>query len=74
MVEGRIAKFYQEVCLLEQPFIKDPDILVKDLLLQQTAKMGEKIAIRRFTRFELGEGIEKRQEDFAAEVMKEINR
>ncbi|HHV63505.1 MAG TPA: translation elongation factor Ts [Peptococcaceae bacterium] len=74
MVEGRIEKFYKEVCLLEQPFIKDPDITIKDLLLQKIAKMGEKIVIRRFARYEMGEGIEKRQDNFVEEVMKEMNR
>lgn len=74
MVEGRIEKFYKEVCLMEQSFIKDPDVAIKDLVLEKTSKIGERIVIRRFTRYELGEGIEKRQDDFAAEVMKEINR
>ncbi|NLI93274.1 MAG: translation elongation factor Ts [Peptococcaceae bacterium] len=74
MVEGRVEKFYKEVCLLEQPFIKDPDIVIKDLVMQKIAKIGEKIAIRRFARYELGEGIEKRQDNFADEVMKEMNR
>ena len=74
MVEGRIEKFYKENCLLEQSFIKDPDRTVNQLLLEATAKIGERIVVRRFTRYELGEGIEKRQEDFAAEVMKEMNR
>lgn len=74
MVEGRVEKFYKEVCLMEQPFIKDPDMEVKDLVLQKTAKIGEKISIRRFARYELGEGIEKRQENFADEVMKEMNK
>lgn len=74
MVEGRVEKYYKEVCLMEQPFIKDPDIMVKDLLMQKVAKIGEKISIRRFSRYEMGEGIEKRQDDFAGEVLKEINR
>lgn len=73
MVEGRIDKFYKEVCLMEQPFIKDPDIVIKDLVVQKVAIIGEKISIRRFARYELGEGIEKRQDNFADEVMKEIN-
>lgn len=72
MVEGRIEKFFREVCLMEQSFIKDPDILIKDLVISKIAKIGEKIAIRRFERYELGEGIEKRQENFADEVMSEI--
>lgn len=74
MVDGRIEKFYKEVCLLEQPFVKDPDKSVRDLVLDKTAKIGERIVVRRFTRYELGAGIEKRQDDFAADVMKEINR
>ena len=74
MVEGRISKFYKEVCLMEQEFVKDPDKTIHDLVLEKTAKIGERIVIRRFTRYELGEGLEKRQEDFAAEVMKEMNR
>lgn len=74
MVEGRVEKYYKEVCLMEQPFIKDPDVLVKDLLIEKVAKIGEKIAIRRFARYEMGEGIEKREDNFADEVMKEIKR
>jgi elongation factor Ts len=73
MVDGRIEKFYKEVCLMDQPFVKDPDKSVRDLVLDKTAKIGERIVIRRFTRYELGAGIEKRQDDFAADVMKEIN-
>ncbi|OPY59066.1 MAG: Elongation factor Ts [Pelotomaculum sp. PtaU1.Bin035] len=68
MVTGRIEKYYKEVCLMEQPFIKDPDIAVKQILTEKIAKIGEKISIRRFARFELGEGIQKRQNDLAAEV------
>lgn len=74
MVEGRIEKYYKEVCLMEQAFVKDPDKSINDLVLEKTAKIGERIVVRRFTRYEMGEGIEKRQEDFAAEVMKEVNR
>lgn len=74
MVEGRIEKFYKEVCLLEQPFVKDPDKTVKELVMAMTAKIGEKISVRRFVRWEMGEGLEKRQDDFAAEVAKEMNR
>ncbi len=69
MVTGRIEKYYKEVCLLEQPFVKDPDKTISDLNTESIAKIGENIAIRRFTRYQLGEGIEKKQEDFAAEVM-----
>lgn len=69
MVTGRIEKYYKEVCLLEQPFVKDQDKTISDLITESIAKIGENIAIRRFTRYQLGEGIEKKQEDFAAEVM-----
>ena len=69
MVEGRIEKYYKEVCLLEQPFIKNPDITVKELITESIAKIGENINVRRFVRFQLGDGIEKQENDFAAEVM-----
>jgi elongation factor Ts len=68
MVEGRLRKYYKEVCLLDQPFVKDPDKSIDQLLNEFTAKIGEKISIRRFVRWQVGEGIEKKQEDFAAEV------
>jgi elongation factor Ts len=72
MVEGRLEKFFKERCLMEQPYIKDPDKTVKDLLHETIAKIGENITIRRFARFEVGEGIEKEESDFAAEVMSQI--
>lgn len=68
MVEGRIEKYYKEVCLLEQPFIKDPDITVNQLVTEKIATIGENITVRRFVRFERGEGLEKRSDDFASEV------
>ncbi|MCI0527679.1 MAG: translation elongation factor Ts [Nitrospira sp.] len=55
IVQGKLEKFFEEVCLLEQPFIKDPGIKVRDLLTQKIAKIGENIRIRRFTRYRLGE-------------------
>ena len=55
IVEGRLQKYYQEVCLLEQPFIKDPDTTIQDVLTEISAKLGEHIAIKRFARFRLGE-------------------
>ena len=64
MVEGRINKYYKEVCLIEQPFIKDPDQTVQNIL-------GD-VKVRRFTSYQLGEGLEKRNEDFAAEVAAQI--
>lgn len=74
MVEGRIEKFFKENCLLEQEFIKDPDKTVQQLIHEHVAKIGENINVRRFTRYELGEGIEKQESDFAAEVMSQIQR
>ena len=72
IVEGRLGKFYEQICLLEQPFIKDPAIKVKDLLNEKISKIGENIVIRRFVRYEVGEGLEKREEDFAEEVAKQM--
>ena len=72
MVEGRIDKYYKEVCLLEQPFIKDPDKTIQQVLTEKIATIGENISIRRFVRFEKGEGIAKKEENFADEVMKQI--
>ena len=71
MVEGRIKKYKKEICLLDQPFVKDPDKTIQDLLNEQVGKIGEKISIRRFTRYEMGEGLEKRQDDFQKEVMEQ---
>lgn len=72
MVEGRLDKFYEEICLMDQKFIKDGDKTINELLTDLAAKIGENIRIRRFTRYELGEGLEKRNEDFAEEVAKQI--
>ena len=68
IVSGRIDKFFKEICLLEQPFVKDPDQTVEKLQTELVSSIGEKISIRRFVRFEVGEGMEKKSEDFAAEV------
>lgn len=70
IVAGRLEKFITEICLLEQPFIKDPDITVGKLVKQTISQFGENISVRRFTRFEMGEGLQKRQECFAAEIAK----
>ena len=72
IVEGRMDKFFSEICLLDQPFVKDPDKTVGQLLTELISKIGENIVIRRFVRFERGEGIEKKEENFAEEVMKQI--
>ncbi len=68
ILTGKIDKFASEICLLEQSFIKDEEKTVGQLLTEKTAETGEKITIRRFARYSLGEGIEKVQTDFAAEV------
>ncbi len=68
IVEGKIEKFYKENCLLEQPFVKDPDKSVEDIVTEAIAALGENISIRRFTVFKVGEGIEKEAADLAAEV------
>jgi elongation factor Ts len=74
MVEGRIQKYFKEVCLLEQPFVKDPEKTVKTLVMEKTAEIGEKIAIRRFTRYEMGEGLEKKEDNFVEEVMSQTSK
>ena len=73
IVAGRISKYYEENCLLEQSYVKDPERKVKDLLADKVATLGENIKIRRFVRYEMGEGLAKKEETFAEEVMKQIN-
>jgi elongation factor Ts len=72
MVEGRLNKYFEENVLLEQSFIKDPDKTVQELLSEKIATIGENISIRRFVRFELGEGLEKKQDNFVEEVMAQV--
>jgi elongation factor Ts len=72
IVEGRLSKFFQENCLLEQPFIKDDSKTVETLVKEMIALIGENITVRRFVRFELGEGLQKREDNFAEEVMKQV--
>jgi len=71
MVQGRIKKFYKEVVLLEQEFVKDPSKTISTLISDAINKIGEKISIRRFVRFQMGEGLEKRKDDFVEEVKKQ---
>ena len=71
IVEGQIKKWMKEICLVDQPFVKDTDKTIGDLTSSLVAKLGENIKIRRFVRFELGEGLEKKQDDFVAEVAKQ---
>jgi len=68
IVEGRMGKFFEDVCLLEQKFVKDDSKTVQDLLTEAVSRIGENIQIRRFTRYSLGEGLARKEEDFAAEV------
>ncbi|HEV2800594.1 MAG TPA: translation elongation factor Ts [Pyrinomonadaceae bacterium] len=68
IVEGRLNKFYEEAVLLDQPFVKDPAKTVGDLLTERVSKTGERITVRRFTRYKMGEGLAKRDEDFGNEV------
>ena len=74
MVVGRIKKYYEDFCLLEQPFVKDPGKTVSTLITEAIAAIGEKITVRRFVRFEMGEGIEKRKDDLAEEVEKQVSK
>jgi elongation factor Ts len=68
MVDGQVSKWIKEICLLDQSFVKNPDKTINDLLQELIAKIGENMKVRRFVRFELGEGLEKKKNDFAAEV------
>src|SRR5438094_28745 len=68
IVEGRLNKFYEEAVLLDQPFVKDPTKTVGELVTDKVAKTGEKITIRRFTRYKMGEGLQRRDDDFGGEV------
>jgi len=68
IVEGRLKQFYEESVLLDQPFVKDPAKTVAELVTEKVAKTGEKITIRRFTRYKMGEGLDRREEDFGNEV------
>jgi len=72
IVEGKMNSIFKEVCLLEQPFIMNGDLTVQQYLSQKTAEIGEKLSIRRFTKYVLGEGLQKRQDDFAAEVAAQV--
>lgn len=68
IVEGKIETYYKENCLLDQAFVKDPSQTIKQLVVETTAKCGEKVAIRRFVRYEMGEGLEKKVDNFAEEI------
>ncbi|VBB08064.1 elongation factor ts signature 2 [Lucifera butyrica] len=74
MITGRVEKFYKEICLMEQPFIKDPDKTITQVINDSIVKIGENISVRRFTRYQLGEGLTKKSSDFAAEVMAAVKK
>ena len=73
MVEGRIKTFYDENCLLCQKFVNDPSKTVEQLVIEATAQIGEKISVRRFTRYEMGEGLQKKEENLADEVQAQVD-
>ncbi|NLG30409.1 MAG: translation elongation factor Ts [Clostridiaceae bacterium] len=74
IVDGRIEKYYQEVCLLEQAYIRDDSKTCEQLIKEMIGKIGENIQVRRFVRYEMGEGLEKKNEDFAQEVAAQLNK
>lgn len=74
MVEGRVKKYYDEFCLLNQAFVKDPSITIEKLVKKYSDEMGKTLSIKRFTRFEMGEGLEKKSNDFAAEVAAQMKK
>ncbi|HMS40035.1 MAG TPA: translation elongation factor Ts [Pyrinomonadaceae bacterium] len=68
IIEGRLNKYYEENVLLDQAFVKDPSKTIDELVKEKISSIKENISIRRYTRYKMGEGIEKKQDDFAAEV------
>ena len=74
MVEGRLKKYYADFCLLDQPFAKDSDKTVQQIINEAILSIGEKISVRRFTRYEMGEGLEKRKDNLAEEIAKMSNK
>jgi elongation factor Ts len=72
IAEGKLGKYYEDFCLVEQAFIKDPDRRVRDLLKETAAKRGIEVRVGRFARFQVGEGLAKRSDDLAAEVAKQL--
>ena len=73
MVEGRVKKYLKEVCLVEQVFVKNPDFTITKYLAEKSKEVGATITIEKFARFERGEGIEKKEENFAEEVQRQMN-
>ncbi len=69
---GKLEKYYELVCLMDQPWVKEDKKKVGDMITERAAKIGEKVSVRRFTRYEVGEGIEKKKDDLASEVAKQL--
>lgn len=74
MVEGRVKKYYKDVCLLNQDFVKDSSKTIKEVVNEAILTIGEKISVRRFTRYEMGEGLEKRVDNFAEEIAEKLKK
>jgi elongation factor Ts len=74
MIEGRVKKYYKEVCLLEQTWVKDSDKSIKNYLADESKKIGAEIKVVSFVRYEKGEGIEKKEDNFVEEVMKQMGK
>ncbi len=74
IVDGKINKYYSEICLMEQSFIKDPSKTITEIVNEAILSIGEKITVRRFVRYEMGEGLEKRHDNFAEEVMSQMKK
>ena len=72
MVEGRVKKYYADICLLHQEYVRDPGKTIKEIVSEAVAMIGEKITVRRFVRFEMGEGLAKKEDNFAEEVAKQM--
>lgn len=74
MIEGRISKFYKENCLMDQEYVKDGSKTITQLVNEAVGQIGEKITVRRFVRYEMGEGLAKKEDNFADEVMEQVNK
>jgi elongation factor Ts len=72
ILQGKLEKFYETVCLVDQPWFREDKKKVHEIITEKVAKIGENISVRRFSRFQVGEGIEKKKEDLAAEVAKTV--
>ena len=72
MVEGRIKTFYEDNCLLNQKYVKDTSKTIEQVIIEATAQIGEKISVRRFVRYEMGEGLQKKEENLADEVQAQV--